>query len=87
MKRIALLILVTGAALRCVAADPLTTFKMCIGAMGQGPVCRLDAGTYTISTSLVIGRSDITLEGATDNASDTAFVSAAGFMGAMLQDP
>ena len=86
MQRIALLILITGAALRCVAADPLTAFTMCIGATGQGPVCRLDAGTYTISTSLVIGRSDITLKGATGNASDTTLVRAAGFTGAMLQD-
>lgn len=87
MPRIVLLILVTGTALRCVAADPLAAFAMCIGATGQDPVCRLDAGTYTISTSLVIGRSDITLEGATENASDTTLVRAAGFTGAMLQDP
>ena len=41
MQRIALLILVTGAALRCVAAVPLTAFTVCIGATGQAPVCRL----------------------------------------------
>ena len=87
MPRIVLLILVTCTALRCVAADPLAAFAICIGATGQGPVCRLDACTYTISTSLVIGRSDITLEGATENASDTTLVRAAGLTSAMLQDP
>jgi hypothetical protein len=85
-NRIALLILVGGAALPCVA-DPLIAFTRCISATGQGPVCRIEAGTYAISTSLVIGRSNITLEGATENASDTTFVRAAGFTGALLQDP
>jgi hypothetical protein len=85
-NRIALLILVGSAALPCVA-DPLTAFTSCIGATGHDPVCRIDAGTYAITTSLVIDRSNITLEGATENASDTTFVRAAGFTGALLQDP
>jgi hypothetical protein len=46
----------------------LQEFITCIGAQGQGSVCQLDAGTYQISSTLFIGRSNVTIKGTQVNS-------------------
>lgn len=65
----------------------LQGFTQCIGPQGQGPVCQLDAGTYPISATLLLGRSNITIKGTIlASPSDTVLQRAQGFQGALLQD-
>lgn len=41
----------------------LQEFTQCIGPQGKGPVCQLDAGTYSLSSQLYFTRSNITIKG------------------------
>ena len=65
----------------------LQTFTQCIGPNGQGPVCQLDAGSYSINATLFIGRSNITIQGgAPASPSSTTLQRAAGFTSSLLRD-
>jgi hypothetical protein len=62
-------------------------FVQCVGASGQGAVCRLDAGIYPVSETISIGRSDMTIEGTVLNSLlETTLQRAPGFDGALLTD-
>src|SRR5258708_37312962 len=62
-------------------------FIQCIGAKGQGAVCQLDAGTQPISTTLLVGRSNLTIKGTIlSSRRDTILQRAVGFRGNLLQD-
>jgi hypothetical protein len=62
-------------------------FVQCVGASGQGAVCRLDAGIYPVSETIPIGRSNITIEGTVLNyLLETTLQRAPGFEGALLTD-
>ena len=71
------------------ASDALTLqdFIQCIGPQGQGPVCQLDAGSYSINATLFIGRSNITIQGGVPaSPSSTTVQRAAGFTDSLLRD-
>jgi hypothetical protein len=71
----------------CPAAS-LAAFTTCIGPQGTGTVCQLDAGTYQISSTLFIGRSNITIEGSTATSPGaTVLQRAPGFTNTLLRDP
>jgi hypothetical protein len=38
-------------------------FVQCVGASGRDPVCKLDAGIFRVSETILLGRSKITIEG------------------------
>lgn len=62
-------------------------FVQCVGANGQGAVCRLDAGIYPVSETISIGRSNMTIEGTVLNSLlETTLQRAPGFDGALLTD-
>jgi Right handed beta helix region len=62
-------------------------FVQCVGASGQGAVCRLDAGIYPVSETISIGRSNITIEGSVmKSLLETTLQRAPGFNGALLTD-
>jgi hypothetical protein len=64
-----------------------TAFVQCVGAKGVGAVCQLDAGTYPVSATISIGRSNFTIEGTTLNGTrETTLQRAPGFRGALLSD-
>src|SRR5579872_3322647 len=70
----------------CSAAS-LASFTTCIGPQGVGTVCQLDAGTYQISSTLFIGRSNITMKGATATSPGaTVLQRAPGFTNSLLRD-
>src|ERR1700730_10751304 len=65
----------------------LQGFTQCIGPQGQGAVCQFDAGTYPITATLLLGRSNITIRGTIlASPGDTVLQRAQGFQGALLQD-
>jgi hypothetical protein len=41
-----------------------SAFRTCVGSSGSGSTCSLSSGTYTVCTSIAVGRSSITIEGA-----------------------
>jgi hypothetical protein len=62
-------------------------FVQCVGAGGTGTVCQLDAGIYSVSQAISIGRPNITIEGTVKNSSlATTLQRAPGFTGALLSD-
>lgn len=62
-------------------------FVMCVGASGKGAVCQLDAGTYPVSASISLGRSNIVITGtATTSPLNTVLRRAAGFEGPLMID-
>jgi hypothetical protein len=62
-------------------------FVACVSASGQATVCQLNAGTYPVSATISIGRSNFTIEGTIVNAARaTTLERASGFKGALLQD-
>ena len=83
-----LLIFVANAVFQSAAAAlSLADFTKCIGRQGQGPVCQLDPGTYPISSALLIGRPNITIQGGTANAADTILQRAPGSTDAIMRSP
>ena len=65
----------------------MADFTKCIGPQGTGLVCQLDAGTYTISSILLIGRSNITIEGASASTpAATVLQGAPDFTSGILSD-
>jgi hypothetical protein len=76
------LLLATSA---CALSFP--NFVQCVSAKGQGALCQLDAGTFPVSETILIGRSNITIAGTLDNLSRaTTLQRAPGFKGALLKD-
>ena len=67
-------------------ASSLPEFAACIGARGQGQMCQLDAGTYELREPLFIGRSNITIKGATNSAKDTVLRRAPGYTNNLMRD-
>lgn len=68
-------------------AVSLPEFVACVGAGGKGAVCQLDPGTYPVSTSISIGRSNIVITGtATTSPLNTVLRRAPGFEGPLLID-
>ncbi len=62
-------------------------FVKCVGAQGNGPVCQLDAGSYPVSQTIQIGRSNFTIEGTLHNSSRaTTLMRAPGFEDALFTD-
>jgi hypothetical protein len=62
-------------------------FVQCVGASGQDPVCRLDAGIYPVTETISLGRSNITIEGTVlGSLLETALQRAPGFDGALISD-
>jgi hypothetical protein len=86
--RILLLLGISGLSLATPArALSFQDFVQCVGASGQGAVCQLDAGTYPVSETISIGRSNMTIEGTEQNSKlATTLQRAAGFDGALLSD-
>lgn len=83
-------LVLSGLALLCVPSAGALSFKdfvQCVGAKGTGAVCQLDTGTYLVSATILIRRSNLTIEGTTVNSSrETTLRRAQGFEGALLQD-
>ena len=70
------------------AALNLQAFIQCIGPHGTGPVCQLDAGTYSLNSQLLFTRSNITIKGTIiTSASDTVLQRAPGWRYGLLVDP
>jgi len=68
-------------------ALPYQQFVQCVSSKGSGPVCQLDAGVYTVSATIVVGRSNITILGTLKtSARDTTLRRAPGFLGALAGD-
>jgi hypothetical protein len=67
------------------AALSFQDFVQCVGATGKGAVCQLDPGLYPVSQTIVIGRSNMIIQG-TASPGGTTLQRAAGFLGPMLQD-
>jgi hypothetical protein len=67
------------------AALTFQDFVQCVGATGTGAVCQLDAGLYPVSQTIVIGRSNISIEG-TSSSGGTTLQRASGFLGPLFQD-
>ena len=62
-------------------------FVECVGVSGKGAVCQLDAGTYPVSASISIARSNIVITGtATTSPLNTVLRRAPGFAGPLLID-
>jgi hypothetical protein len=62
-------------------------FVECVGASGKGAVCQLDSGTYPVSATISIGRSNIVITGtATTSPLNTVLRRAPGFEGPLLMD-
>lgn len=60
-------------------------FVECVGARGKSAVCQLDAGTYSVSASINIARSNIVITGtATTPPQNTVLRRAPGFAGSLL---
>ena len=69
------------------AAADIAEFTRCIGPDGVGPVCQLDSGTYQIQSTLLIGRSNITLKGTVvDSRRATILQRAPGFTDILMAD-
>ncbi len=62
-------------------------FVRCVGASGHELICKLDAGTYPVSETISLGRSNITIEGAVlGSLLETTLQRAPGFAGALISD-
>lgn len=62
-------------------------FVQCVGAGGQGTVCRLDGGIFPVSETIAIGRSNMTIAGTVlGPLLETTLQRAPGFNGALLTD-
>jgi len=62
-------------------------FVACVSAAGKDSVCQLDAGVYTVSATISLGRSNVTITGtATTSPLNTVLRRAAGFEGPLLTD-
>jgi hypothetical protein len=62
-------------------------FVRCVGASGHDPVCKLDAGTYPVSETISLGRSNITIEGTVLGTQlETKLQRAPGFDSALISD-
>src|SRR4051812_32201881 len=69
------------------SAMSLSDWIKCIGPNGQGPVCQLDPGTYTLNQQMLIGRSNISIKGTiATSRRDTTVQRATGFHGSILVD-
>lgn len=82
--------------LALIALSPLTNrlsaltfaqFVQCVGSNGQGSVCQLDTGQYAVSSTILIGRSNITLKGTMNTSvANTTLQRAPGFTNALIRD-
>ncbi len=62
-------------------------FVRCVSAQGKNAVCQLDPGSYPVSQTIQIGRSNFTIEGTLHNSSrETTLMRAPGFEDALLTD-
>jgi len=53
--------------------SPLQTFQTCLGDASK-PTCTLPTGTYTVSSEILIGRSNVTVSGGSSDPHQTALV-------------
>ncbi len=70
MNRVCSVIIFLAASLSVVEGSDLAGFTQCIGASGAGPTCILDAKVWQVNSTLLIGRSNIVIEGTVGNPSD-----------------
>ena len=86
--RISLMLGIIG--LLCVrpaGAVSFPDFVKCVGPSGHDPVCKLDAGIYSVSETISLGRSNITVEGSVlGSLLETTLQRAPGFEGALISD-
>ena len=62
-------------------------FVECVGAHGHDPVCKLDAGVYSVSERIALGRSNVIIEGSElGSLPATTLRRAPGFDGALISD-
>jgi hypothetical protein len=67
------------------AALTFQDFVQCVGISGQGSVCQLDPGLYPVSQTIVIARSNLSIEGAASSPR-TTLQRSPGFLGPLFQD-
>jgi len=87
MRKLLLLSIASLLSIPSAHALSFNDFVNCVSAQGKGQVCQLDAGTYLVSQSIQIGRSNMTIEGTLHNSSRaTTLMRAPGFEGDLLSD-
>ncbi len=87
MRKLLLLSIACFLSIPSVRAMSFQDFVTCVSAQGKAAVCQLDAGSYPVSQTIQIGRSNFTIEGTLHNSSRaTTLLRAPGFEGALLTD-
>ena len=85
--RLCLALLALSPLINQLSALTFAEFVRCVGSNGQGSVCQLDPGQYTVNSTIFIGRSNVTIKGTINTSvANTTLQRAPGFTGALSRD-